>query len=281
MARRRQAAVAREEPIPEMAEDPPIDEAPEPVTAAVVEYPHCQKCGAVLALDDEKARGVCETCEPLQAVQGEDAPMMEAAPIDQPLPFPPAPVEPFDFHAAFDDIAKKNRAVESLERVYLELKERASDAKKQWEAAASSATLSISEYDRKAREAEAYAERQAELQAAYQEQLEAEAAKAAAPELPLEHAVQTAADRVPDLASTTSSELQAELDELVNRPGMLGRADQERMHALRVEQDVRARPETPLSDALPTCACGLALALDTERERGTCDACDETAAQLE
>jgi hypothetical protein len=235
--------VVVEEPI---VEDPPDDEV-EPETVAAVEYPHCA-CGAVLALDPEQAAGKCEACAPLEiaartvsaettAAPSDSAPSTEdvkpeGTPVDVPLPFPPAPFVPFDFHAAFVDIGKHNREVEARQKTWLELNERAKDSKKQWEAAASSLTLAIAEYDRKARESEEAEARQEKLEAAYVEKLEAAAAEKAQPELPVAAAVQTAAERVPDLATAT-----------------------------------------PLSDALPACQCGHALALDTERARGTCDEC--------
>ena len=228
----------------------PVAAAPELEAPAAAAYPHCA-CGAVLALPAEQAVGACEACAPLQVKAhqawippAETTDAGAAGPQDVPLPFPPAPVPPFDFHAALVDITEKNRAVESLERVYQELKERTADAKKQWEAAASAASLAISEYDRKAREAEAYAERQAELQAAYVEKLEAEAAKAAAPELPLE----TPCD------GKTGTEVAA--------------------NGCSVAPQAAADAPTSLSDALPTCQlCENKLALDTELEKGICEDC--------
>jgi hypothetical protein len=215
-------------------------ENPEPETVGV-EYPHCA-CGAVLALESEKAAGKCEAChaaadflEPVapsdSAPSTEDV-KPEGTPVNVPLPFPTPPPEPFDEHAAFLDICTKNATVKSLERVYLELKERTKSAKDQWEAAASTASGAIAEYDRKSRDADEYAIRQEKLQAAYVEKLEADAATAAQPELPIEPPLVTAADRVPDLASAA-----------------------------------------PIGDALPACACGNALALDTELVTGHCEAC--------
>lgn len=212
---------------------PSIEDLYDEIVKPLPSYPHCSECGAVLALDAEKERGKCEACAPL--ADAAITPDGAAAPVNVPLPFPIPPPEPFDEHAAFLDICGKNATVKSLERVYLELKERTKSAKDQWEAAASTASQAIAEYDRKSREADEYAIRQEKLQAAYVEKLEADAATAAQPELSIEPVLVTAADRVPDLASAT-----------------------------------------PLADALPTCACGNALALDTEKATGVCDWCSDT-----
>jgi hypothetical protein len=221
---------------------PAIDELYDEVVAPLPEYPHCA-CGARLVLDAETASGKCEACQPiaeaevagvcLPTTDGQPGaePASASAPVDVPLPFPPAPVEPFDLAAAFEDIAKKNRGVEACRHTYEELKSRASDAKKAWEAAVTLVEQITSTYDMKYRAWLDAEERQVESERAYREKLEADAAKAAAPELPIAEAP-TAEARVPDLA-----------------------------------------PATPLSDALPTCACGAALALDSELGRGTCDDC--------
>jgi hypothetical protein len=225
-----------------------------------VEYPHCA-CGAVLALDVEKTAGLCESClerakagpETIPANGDVQAPVSEtAAPQDVPLPFPPPPVEPFDFQAAAVEMFKHNRIVESMKRVYDEAAESAKDAKKQWEAAAVRLGLLISDYDRRARESDEANRRRAELQRCYQEQLEHAAAAATdeAPAVPQS----SPEERVPDLAG----------------------AEPAREYSETIPGDAReAAPDapTPLSDALPACPCGNALALDTEKARGTCDEC--------
>lgn len=189
------------------------DEALTPPAQPLPEYAHCA-CGAALVMADEQAGGVCEACGHLAAdgtlhATPEEAaavpePTGELAPVttpkDVPLPFPP---EPFDLAAAWEDVAKKNRAVESCRKVYEELKSRASDAKKQWEAAVTLVECVTSQYDAKYRAWLEAEERQVELEAAYREKLEAEAAKAAEPELPLETSETTADARVPDLGAAT------------------------------------------------------------------------------
>jgi Zn finger protein HypA/HybF involved in hydrogenase expression len=238
---------------------PSIDELYDEVVAPLPEYPHCA-CGARLVLDAEQVSGKCEACAIDSAIDSigqtrttaAESQSSPANPVDVPLPFPAAPVERFDFHAAFTDIGKHNRDVEARQKVYLDLNERAKDAKKQWEAAASSLTLMIAEYDRKAREAEEAEARQEKLSAAYTEKLEADAAKAAAPELPIAAA--------PTAESRVMADESAAVDEVPPESGS-------------VASGVAQPNPTPLSDALPTCACGAALALDTERARGECDDC--------
>ena len=243
------------------------DEALTPPAEPLPEYPRCG-CGAALVLPAEQAAGKCEACAPTLNVEAgvaatsadatTDAPgaAPASAPIDVLLPFPPAPVPPFDFHAAFVDIAKKTRGVEAYQKTYQELADRTKDAKKQWEAAASSLTLAITEYDRKARESEEYAERQERLQAAYVEKLEAEAAAKAAPELPL------------DQSRGKDAQSRAMADERVSGPATKS--------GPLPEVDASAYPEgaTPLQDALPTCGlCENVLALDTEKDAGICEGC--------
>ncbi len=263
---------------------------PKPETTGP-EYPHCT-CGAVLALDAEKARGVRRVRrEPLPETAapttGEAQP-----PQDVPLPFPPPPVEPFDFQAAAVDVFKQNRMVESMKRVYDEAAESAKDAKKQWEAAWGRLGLLISDYDRRAREAAEANQRRAELQRCYQEQLEVAAATG---------------EEAEDLSPATDDEdccgahSSGSLATMVctrashhdGRHAAHG-SDDKIVHAWgdknakgwpeeRAADPAAPLPElpaaadptgaTPLSDALPACACGHALALDTEKARGTCDPC--------
>lgn len=149
--------------------------------APPVECSQCA-CGARLVLDTERTSGQCEECAPALPAAPETEP--PANPVDVPLPFPVPPPEPFDFHAAFCDIAKKTQKWAADQKVYEDLASRAKDAKKQWEAAASTLTLAILEYyDRKARENEQAFERDAQAKA------DAVAALEASIATPAEHAV--------------------------------------------------------------------------------------------
>lgn len=186
MARQKKAAdPAVCEPVEPTDEVP--DE-PEAIETDGPQYGNCP-CGARLVLEDEIAAGVCEHCgflwpdgilratappEPgtperddLERLENEKAnAVAPLSPPSQPSLFPP---EPFNEHAALEDIFKKTRAVEAYRKTYEELKQRASDAKKQWESAATLCEEATTAYETKYRAWVEADERQRELVDAYEQ----------------------------------------------------------------------------------------------------------------
>lgn len=180
----------------------------------------------------------------------------------------PAPAEPvqwklpemvsvFDFAAAFEDLACKARLLAASRAQHADLHKRAADLKKQIDAAEALYWELSAKYDEAKRDAEAEAIRQEKLRAAYVEKAEADAAKKAQGELPME------APAVVEPAAESGS-----VAEDNTQPPTEPAAPST------VCEKPAADSPTPLTDALPTCPCGNALALDTEKARGTCDECD-------
>jgi hypothetical protein len=159
------------------------------------------------------------------------------------------PADPFDEHAAFEDMTAKAAAVEHLQKLYEEKKQQAADVKKQLEAAETLYQQIGIEYRRKERAWREQQEREAAAQRAYLEKLEADAAAKAQGQLPI-----------------------GEADQVVSNPP--SEADS-------VRQSAEPTPVAPLggavgsiSDSLPKCPCGNTLATNEEAARKTCDECD-------
>ena len=191
---------AAEERTPAADEFPAEDALAVPANNGLPDYPHCA-CGAALVMPDELEGGVCENCGHLGAdgklyqtsAESQATELAAAADdvIDAEVPAEPAPAasepiqpsllppEPFDEHAAFEDLCKKARSVEAYRRAYEEKKQAAADAKKQLDSAALLLEQTTTTYDVKARAWAQEQERQAQLQQAYREQLEAQVAEQA------------------------------------------------------------------------------------------------------